>query len=202
MIINLTQDMLQEMLNFALNTGCQKAIYNINTIISSLPGVAHITGFDAAGVPSYTTPTPAQAATASSNLLLKPQPCRLMHVTTMRSTHQMGTTDSRRATSPSVTTSSSTSTTLRPDARSTQRSPSLTKEPPTHGVATISPSMRQTSSMAPTQWQSSLPLQTSTSVTHTLRNLLARQSSRQYQNNVKPSKHSLSASTSSLWLPR
>jgi len=58
MTLNLTQDVLQDMLNLALDTGRQKAINNINAIIGGLPGVAHIASFNAHGVPSYTTPTP------------------------------------------------------------------------------------------------------------------------------------------------
>ena len=63
MTVHLTQDMFQNMLNLALDTGRQKAINDINAIIGGILGVACITSFDAHGVPSYTTPTPIPAAT-------------------------------------------------------------------------------------------------------------------------------------------
>jgi len=62
MTLNLTQDVLQDMLNLALDTGRQKAINDINAIIGGLPGVARITSFDAQGVPSYAAPTPIPSA--------------------------------------------------------------------------------------------------------------------------------------------
>ena len=62
MTLNLTQDVLQDTINLALETRHQKAINDINAIIGGLPGVAHITSFDAQGVPSYTAPTPISAA--------------------------------------------------------------------------------------------------------------------------------------------
>jgi len=62
MTLNLTQDVLQDMLNLALDTRRQKAINDINTIIGGLPGVACITSFNAQGVPSYAAPTPIPSA--------------------------------------------------------------------------------------------------------------------------------------------
>jgi len=64
MTINLTPDVLQAMLNTALDTGRQNAMNHINPIIGGKPGASHLIVYNTTtGLPNYTAPsTPAVTA--------------------------------------------------------------------------------------------------------------------------------------------
>jgi len=57
MTINLSQDVLQHMLNTALATGRQDAMNHINALLGGMPGGSQIVGY-VAGVRTYSTPNP------------------------------------------------------------------------------------------------------------------------------------------------
>ena len=85
MTINLTPNVLQVMLNTALDTGRQNAMNHINAIIGGMPGASHLIGYDTTTrLPNYAAPsTPAattqQPATQQPAAQLNAHVCNEVH---------------------------------------------------------------------------------------------------------------------------
>ena len=73
MTVNLSQDVLQHMLDTALAAGRQDAMNHINALLGGMPGGAQITGY-VAGVPTYATPNPIPTPAAATGQPTAQQP--------------------------------------------------------------------------------------------------------------------------------